>query len=204
MRKILLLLVAMCAFISCNNEGLGVNDSWEKFGHEFDKTDLSAFEVLCSEPDFWTGPFSSTYFYTEPNGKGKCYHSDETPDASASTDYRFSITPNKITFYYINHSITPSAPPYYVEYSLLESNDDTFVFEGFALDGESTNFYIKILDYDIDYVLIETNKGGIINGDIDYKYSIILLERGDPYKSDWKDDYVTYDEYKEYIEDYRK
>lgn len=194
-----IMFVAMCTFISCNDEGLGINGYWEMFGHNFDNTELSAFEVLCSEPNFWTGPHSSTYFYTEPNGKGKCHHDDENPVASGTTDYRFSITSNKITFYHTNHSVTPTAPSYYVEYSLSESYDDTFVFEGAELNGEYKNFYIKILDYDEDNILIETNKGGIIIGDIDYKYSVILLERGKPYKSDWKDDYVTYEEYKEYM-----
>lgn len=199
MKKLSVLLLAICLFASCNNEGLMVNGSWENFGHKFDNTELSAFDVLCSEPDFWTGPYTSTYFYTEPDGKGKCYHSDEDIDASASTDYRFSLTSEKITFYQHVFVEGPDVPPYYTEYALIESDDDIFVFESIDASVMPANFYIKILDYDNDYILIETNKGGIITGDIDYKYSIILLERGTPYKSDWKDDYVSYEEYREYI-----
>ena len=35
----------MCAFISCNNESIEVNDIWGNFGYEFAETEFSAFEA---------------------------------------------------------------------------------------------------------------------------------------------------------------
>ena len=198
--KIIALLLVMCAFISCNNECIEVNDIWGNFGYEFAETEFSAFEVLSPEKDYWTGPYTSTYFYTDPDGKGECYHSDETPATSTSTDYRFSFAPDKIIFYQSNFTYGPISP-YYTEYPLIESNENTFIFERFFPDGTPANFYIRVLDYDDNNILIETNKNWLIANDIEYKYSIILLERGNPTDSNWKDRYVSYEEYLKALEE---
>lgn len=82
---------------------------------------------------------------------------------------------------------------YYRESALIKINDSLYHYD----DGET---YIKILDYDEENVLIETNRFKTIHNDVEYPYSTILLDKPESLSPKWKDNYLTYDEYLEFME----
>ena len=92
MKKYLYILFATCLFASCNNDNL-FDDPWG-ISSEFEKTNLSAIEVLSSA-EAWRGV--DIYHYTEPDGKGEKYHAGDPSDLDGGYVPLYVFTPNSIT-----------------------------------------------------------------------------------------------------------
>lgn len=187
MKKYLYILFATCLFSSCNNDNL-FDDPWG-ISSEFEKTNLSAIEVLSSA-EAWRGV--DIYHYTEPDGKGEKYHAGDPSDLDGGYVPLYAFTPNSITSYVYVDAV-PAI--YYIE-SALE-NVDGNMFRYKFLHDES---YMKILDYDEENVLIETNGMQCLRNDITYDYAIVHFKKHDA-KPGWKDNYLTYEEYVELLKE---
>ena len=187
MKKYLYILFATCLFSSCNNDNL-FDDPWG-ISSEFEKTNLSAIEVLSSA-EAWRGV--ELYYYTETNGKGDKYHLEDPSELLGISEPIYVFTPNTITSYEYDGSI-PAI--YYIE-SALENVDGKMFRYKFLYDES----YMKVLDYDEENVLIETNGHQLIRNDITYDYAIIHFKQFDA-KPGWKDKYLTYEEYVELLKE---
>lgn len=178
MKKLFVLLLCAGFFTACEKETLG---------YEFEKTNLSAIEVLCSA-ELWRG-VDITY-YTEPDAKGNKHYFGDPGSYDGAPYPLYSFTSDVITIY---SNIMAIPISYYRESALVKIDDSLYHYD----DGET---YIKILDYDEENVLIETNRFKTIHNDVEYPYSTILLDKPESLSPKWKDNYLTYDEYLEFME----
>lgn len=186
MKKCLYILFATCLFSSCNNDNL-FDDPWG-ISSKFEKTNLSAIEVLSSA-EAWRG--SDIYYYTEPNGKGEKYHMGDPSKLEGGSVPLYAFTPNSIISYVYDGAV-PAI--YYIE-SALENVDGKMFRYKFLYDES----YMKVLDYDEENVLIETNGRRLIRNDIKYEYAIIHFKIHDV-KPGWDDHYITYEEYLKHLD----
>ena len=172
-------------FASCNSL---FDEPWG-IGSKFGKTNLSAIEVLSSA-EAWRGV--DVYYYTEPDGKGDKYHSGDPSKYDGGSAILYAFTPNSITSYVYVDAV-PAI--YYIE-SALENIDGKM----FRYKFPYKESYIKILDYDEENVLIETNGMQCLRNDITYDYAIVHFKKHDA-KPGWKDNYLSYEEYVELLKE---
>ena len=185
MKKYLYILFVASLLASCNSL---FDEPWG-ISSEFEKTNLSAIEVLSSA-EAWRGV--DIYYYTEPGGKGEKYHQGDPSKLYGGPVPLYAFTPNSITSYVYVDAV-PAI--YYIE-SALENVDGNMFRYKFLYDES----YMKILDYDEENILIETNGQQLIRNDITYDYAIIHFKQFDA-KPGWKDNYLSYEEYVELLKE---
>lgn len=185
MKKTIFLMSSILLFSACNNEDLDLDAPWNNGEIEFAETDLSVKEVLSSA-EFWIDNYTDRYFYTEPNGKGESLHPDEYP-LGGDVSLFFSIISGNIRLY------TSANPPmfigYYTDHPIKEISKDKIIFNNGVKD-----VCLKVLDYDEASVLIEAYD--YLNFmHPDFPYCITVLKRGTPSNPNWKDEFLSYEEY---------
>ncbi len=172
---------------ACNKDDVGTDNPWSNGEYEFVETDLTAMEILSSA-EGWSGV--DVCYYTEPDRKGDKYYNGDPGMNDGGVRPLYAFSPDVLTMYISNLSI-PVA--YYVDVPLAKIDDSLYQYD----DGET---YIKILGYDEENVLIETNSLKVTCNDVEYRYSTILLKKHKPSSTDWKKGYLSYDEYLEFME----
>lgn len=183
MKKLFVLLLCAGFFTACSE------DYWDDFDTDFEKTNRSAIEVLRSAK-YWND--AQTYFYTEPNGKGKGISLSKAYEGILGGpigDYDFSVIDDVIRFYVYIRTSTPFLPNYYVD-NQLELIDDRTISIHYNYSGYESR--IKILEYDDTKVLIERSATLERDG-ITYPYQITLLRKEK--EENFLDDFVSMDEY---------
>lgn len=186
---IIIIMVSIMSFIGCSKEDEGQN-LWENIITTMSESQFSAMEIMIAA-DFWTEV--RTHHYTEPNGKGDEYISFDGESQDGQTLKTIAFKNNQFIKYISNTAIHR---PYYVNYSMDIVGEDMY-----SLKNESISGYFKILAYDDNNLIIETDLFSIIksssNGNRSYPYSIIHFKRQFAQSPDWADKYVSYDEYLE-------
>ena len=167
---------------ACDKDDVGTDNPWSNGEYEFAETNLSAMEVLSST-DLWIAV--DIYYYTEPDGKGDKFYYGNPGSYDGGGFPLYSFTPKFLTTYNDNLAIPVR---YYIDYALEEVDENMYLYN----DGKE---YIKILDYDEKSVLIETNAFLTTRNDVTYKYSTILLEKKEMLDPNWRDNYISYEEY---------
>lgn len=186
MKKLSVLLLAICLFVSCNNKDIDIDKALGKNRYKFAETNLSAIEVLSSA-ELWQ--CVNFCFYTKPDGKGKKMDPSKYVGFSVP---RYAFTSDTMTSYLFVSSIPYR---YYVEHPLEIVDDNMLLYDADHKD----DIYIKILDYDEEVVYIETNgyRSFSPDDDIEYGYARMYLKRSKFYYGE-KDTYHTYEEYLKY------
>ncbi len=177
--------------MSCSNDDLGFENPWEDIKNEMGETELTIMEVLSSISSTEVWMPSVVCYYTEPDMQGEmCEIGDVQYDTGTRPSY-YTFSKDMVTRYV--GTVIPH-PSYYIQETFTKVDDNTYTFGN---DGE---YYWKIISYDETQLLIEGNTHNIFKEGVYYNYSTIVLKRGTPSKSDWKDGYLTYDEYLEFME----
>ena len=187
MRRLLISLFAIAAFLGCNKED---------YPNDVIRTLASA--------DFWRE--YETFVYSEPNGEGDIrWHLDPKEPPLLGHNYeKFTIENGMLTRYIGVNSVGAF---YYKEYVMKQVGDDPLNYKLITPDGE---FYFKILEYDsdnlkVEYNFIQVNSADKVNGEYvkECTYRITHFKKGvvssDP---NWKDEYMSEKEYLEYLEKY--
>lgn len=189
MKKLFVLLMCAGFFTACNNYQI-YDDNWENAISGLEQTDLSITEVMQSA-DCWK---AWPRYYTQPNGKGEEYQfgdiqEDGTVVVSGLNSRVYAFEGDHLRVY--AKSSHPSVPHCYYDLEMSEIVDNKFSV------GESR---WKIIDYDDDNILVETENfnSKSLNG-IDYPYSIILFSKLHQSDPNWKDKYLPPEEYEEAI-----
>lgn len=190
MKKIIFVLL-IGLLMSCNNDDLGFENMWEDIKNEMGETDLTVMEVLSSISSTEVWMPSVICYYTEPDMQGEmCEVGNEQYERGERPSY-YTFSRDMVTRYV--GTLIPY-PCYYIQNAFTKVDDNTYTFGN---DGE---YYWKIISYDETKLLIEGNTHSAFLGGIDYGYSTIVLERGTPSNPDWKDSYLTYEEFLELME----
>ena len=177
--------------MSCNNDDLGFENMWEDIKTEMGETDLTVMEVLSSISSTEVWMPSVICYYTEPDMQGEmCEVGNEQYERGARPSY-YTFSRDMVTRYV--GTLIPY-PCYYIQNAFTKVDDNTYTFGN---DGE---YYWKIISYDETKLLIEGNTHSAFLGGIYYGYSTIVLKRGTPSNPDWKDSYLTYEEFLELME----
>ena len=192
MRRLLISLLAIATFLSCNND-----DSNGENGLESDNIVLGALSSVESWLEY------ETFRYTEPNGEGDIVtHIDPNKPLLGYSYDRITIA-NGILTRYIHVNANPSC--YYKEYVMKQVGDDSMHYKLVTSDGE---FDFKILEYDSNNLKVEHNyfhgyRKDEVSGEYvkNYLYSITHFKKSIPSNSKWKDEYMSE---KEHIEKYGK
>ena len=187
MKKLSALLLAICLFTSCQKYNL-----WDEEGYKFKHTNLSALEVLTSA-ELWSDNYLERYFFTEPDGKGEQFKPDpelgQIP-SGGQLSIILSATADKLRFYY-SDSAMPPFYKYYVEYDIVEVDKNRIVYANDA--GETLSW--KIVKYDEDKILIESDRMGYHFADTGYPYCRTILHKRTPADENWEEVYISYEEY---------
>lgn len=212
MKKYLYILFTVSLFTSCNNDNL-----FDKYGGEFDvefaETNLSFIEVMSSA-DYWGITSIHDIFYsTAPNGKGeRFYYKDDysnVPVGGGSIFPIFSVLLENLRFYHKESAFPGIMPDYYMD-KPYRIEDNKILFTSTRVVSveppqtpedhehyvyEDYEAYFKILEHDETNILIETNYTGKISEGVSYPYAIVLLHKQMPEDTNWRDNYVSFDEY---------
>lgn len=187
MKKLSALLLAICLFASCQKYNL-----WDEEGYKFKHTNLSAMEVLTSA-QLWSDNYLERYFFTEPDGKGEQFKPDpelgQIP-TGGQLNVIFSVSDDKLRFYYTDSGSIPFLK-YYDECPIVEVDKDRIVYTNRV--GEELSW--KIVKYDEDKILIESDRMGYHFTDTDYPYCRTILHKRTPEDENWEQEYLSFEEY---------
>lgn len=192
--KRLILVLFVCLFIACNNNDIGVEIPFDD-KYKFAETELSVLEVM-SMAEYWRAPSEEIQYYTEPNGQGECFYPNDIALGGVPLDI-FSVSMGNLRFYHLETSVPQVLPSYYYDLPATIEGD-MILFKNIVGD----DYYFKILDYDETKILVESNYVSTTRAGLEYPYSIFVLQKGYSTTSDWKDRYVSYEEYLKAIEEW--
>ena len=184
---------AVLLFVGCNNVSIDMGAVRFHEGFEFEGTNLTVMEVLSSAKDGWY--WTRLYHTTEPDGKGERHDHDpnlgwvggtSSPIYTFSGDVRMS--------YEICRGVNPMIY-YYKHESFTNEGDSKYVF------GEDNEYYWKIIDYDKDKLLIESNALRLYAGGVNYGYATLILKKNIPEDPNWIEKSISYEEYIKQLEE---
>ena len=215
MKKIFVLMLALISFVGCNNDGdididIEMPSMWDEIEMKMEKTDLSALEVLKSA-DYWQA--TKIYYYTLPNAEGeeRCSQDVELNGgyrgAGGDLTERFNIiSDNKIRFYrYMGHPFTCDEhrmPNIYWDCDLeIVDNTITSVTGSQSYYDDDKTYSFKIIAYDENSVLIESNFWSMFASKIAYPYGRLLFERQTVESPDWFDQFEDRDAFYKWHEE---
>ncbi len=189
--KNIVLLLSIMLFVGCNNSDMGIDNLNTDYEYEFADTEFSVMEVLTSA-EGWHIPMNGRCYYTEPDGQGEM-HKVPQGDWVGGGGKIYSFSEGMMTTY-VNSD--PPKPDYFRQRTFTKEGDDRYVF------GDNGEFYWKILDYDEDKFYIECNVIHGYVGGVYYPYTRCFLIKNDfSAKPNWKDRYVSYEEYLKALEE---
>ena len=214
MKKILTLVIAIAAFTSCiDGNDFVYNKHWDNEINALEKTDLPVTAVMQSAMAWYA---SSVLYYTEPNGQGNEYdplekYRNEDGSISVCGGGHSIYTFGHNTFReYIDNSCVGLYPSYWLEsvmteiaanYFTTELNYNTIDYSSFQRVSISRTHHWKILAYDENNIICETDFFGTEKDDdgIEYPYAIVHLKPSNPHI--FIERAVTHEEY---LEAYRQ
>ncbi|MBO4993286.1 MAG: hypothetical protein J6C60_03405 [Alistipes sp.] len=176
---------------ACDKDDVGTDNPWSNGEYEFAETDLTVMEVLSSISSTEVWMPSVICYYTEPDMQGEMCEVGMNNMLSGERPSYYTFSRDMVTRYV--GTLIPY-PCYYIQNAFTKVDDNTYTFGN---DGE---YYWKIISYDETKLLIEGNTHSAFLGGIYYGYSTIVLKRGTPSNPDWKDSYLTYEEFLELME----
>lgn len=186
MRRLLISLFAIAAFLGCNKDGSSGED-----GFASDNIVISTLASAGAWREY------ETFVYSEPNGEGDIrVHIDPNVPLLGHSYETFTIAKGIFTRY-IYKGNWPAY--YYKEYAMKQVGDDPLHYKLITSDGE---FYFKILEYDSNNLKAEYNytywyckdevSGEYVKAN---SYSITHFKKYMPSDSKWKDKYISEEEY---------
>ncbi len=179
-------------FTACDKENSSIySDYWDNTINGLSETEFSATEVMQSA-DYW---FAAIKYYTEPEGKGQEYLGGEVsedgliiaPSGARIAVYAFGE--NQFRTYV---QMDTGEPNIFVDYEMSDVNDNSFSVEYY---GRPT--YWKILGYDDNNIVVETDFFTNTNEGVEYPYSIVHFLKANVPDDYWAHDCISSEEYKE-------
>ena len=180
MRRLFIGLFAVTTFLGCNKED---------YPNDVIRTLASA--------DFWLE--YETFVYSEPNGEGEILSHIDPNLPLFGHSYEKITFSNRVLARYIYAGQWPAY--YHKEYVMKQVGDDPLNYKLITPDGE---FSFKILEYDGENLKAEYNyipgyrKDEVNGGYVEVcRYRITHFKKTIPNDPNWKDKYISEEEYLE-------